>query len=135
MSRRPPIKPPTKPNAGMVLLERELAELARTDPAMTPAEQWARLLALASETKRGCTCEYDHRCGNCETIVRLHTAVGMVRLLADVEAVRLAASEPTAENVERVARYLCDFRVADELRTMPSWSTLNDRERDRKSVV
>jgi len=31
-----------------------------------------KICEAAMTVQRGCDCEYDHRCGNCESIVTLH---------------------------------------------------------------
>jgi hypothetical protein len=40
--------------------------------ANTGIDLYATLHAAARKIKRGCDCEYDYRCGNCEDVVSLH---------------------------------------------------------------
>lgn len=43
------------------------------------ASELVRIARLASELERGCDCEYDYRCGRCDTIVTLQKAVKELR--------------------------------------------------------
>lgn len=52
---------------------------------MSTKEQFAKLLELCSELKRGCDCIYDDRCGRCETIIEVR---------AEAERLRSQAAAP-----------------------------------------